>query len=200
MSLSGQLLADFSLYGLPVLFGVVLLGSAGLPVPGVVLVIAAGALVQQGDMNLWWVLGLTCSAAILGDSLGYAVGRFAGRSLVCRIVARVDGEDHWQRAEELARRWGGLGIFFSRWLLTPFGAPLNLISGMAEYPYPRFLFFDISGEILWTLSSVLLGEVLSDRLATVVQLAGQVPWVVVGLVGAVIFGRSLVRYLRKPRA
>jgi membrane-associated protein len=198
VSLSGQLLAAFALYGLPVLFGVVLLGSAGIPVPGVVLVIAAGALVQQGEMNLWWVLGLTCSAAILGDNLGYAIGLSGGRRLAHRITRRV-GESHLRDAEALARKWGGLGIFFSRWLLTPLGSSLNLASGMAAYPYLRFLLFDVSGEVLWTLEYVLLGELLSDRIGTLMDLLGQLPWVVLGLISAAIFGRSIGRHLRKSR-
>ena len=199
MSLSGQLLAAFALYGLPVLFGVVLIGSAGIPVPGVVLVIAAGALVQQGEMNLWWVLGLTCSAAILGDNLGYAVGLSGGRRLARRVSRPLGAESHLRDAEALARKWGGLGIFFSRWLLTPLGSSLNLASGMAAYPYLHFLLFDVSGEVLWTIEYVLLGELLSDRIGTLLDLLGQLPWVVLGLISAAIFGRSLVGYLCKSR-
>jgi membrane-associated protein len=199
VTLGGQLLAAFALYGLPVLFGVVLLGSAGLPIPGVVVVIAAGALVHLGEMNLWWVLGLTCSAAILGDNLGYAIGRSGGRRLAHRIARRIGAESRLRDAEALARKWGGLGIFFSRWLLTPLGAPLNLVSGMTAYPHLRFLFFDVAGQILWTIEYVLLGELLSDRIGTLLELLGQLPWIMLGLIGAAVFGRSLVGYLRKPR-
>jgi membrane-associated protein len=199
MSLSGQLLAAFALYGLPVLFGVVMLGSAGLPVPGVVLVIAAGALVQQGELGLLWAIGLACGAAVAGDNIGYAIGRFGGRRLARRISRRFGAEGQLRHAEALAGKWGGLGIFLSRWLLTPFGAPLNLASGMADYPYLRFLLFDISGEILWAVGYVLLGELLSDRIGTVMDLIGQLPWVVIGLIGAVLTGRSIVRLLCKSR-
>jgi membrane-associated protein len=199
VSLSGQLLAAFALYGLPVLFGVVLLGSAGIPLPGVVLVIAAGALVRHGELNLWWVIGLACGAAILGDSTGYAIGLFGGRRLALRVTGRFGDERQLHHAEALARKWGGLGIFFSRWLVTPFGSAINLASGMAAYPYLRFLFFDISGDVLWTIEWVLLGEMLSDRIGTLIDLVGQVPWVVVGLIGAAIFGRSIVGRLHKSR-
>ncbi len=197
MSLSGQLLAAFALYGLPVLFGVVLIGSAGVPIPGVVLVIAAGALAEQGQMNLWWVLGLVCIAAVLGDSIGYAIGLYGGRRVARRITARFGGENRLHEAEALARKWGGPGIFLSRWLLTPFGSSLNIASGMAAYPFPRFLLFDVPGEVLWTLEYVLLGELLGDHLATLTDLVGQLPWIAAGLIGAAIFGRSLIRRLRK---
>ena len=199
VSLSGQLLAAFALYGLPVLFGVVLLGSAGVPIPGVVVVIVAGALVQQGELNLWWVVGLACSAAILGDNIGYALGRFGRHHLAHRFIWRLGGESRLKDAEALAGKWSGFGIFLSRWLLTPFGALINLASGMGAYPYPRFLLFDVSGEVLWAIEYVLLGELLSNRIATVMDLLGQVSWVVVGLIGAIIFGWLIVRRLRQSR-
>jgi membrane protein DedA with SNARE-associated domain len=181
---------------MPVLFAVVLMGSAGLPLPGVILVIAAGALVQQGELNLWWVIGLTCSAAILGDSIGYAIGLTGGRRLAHRITGRFGGQSRLLAAEALARKWGGPGIFFSRWLLTPLGSSINLVSGMAAYPYHRFLFFDVTGEILWAIEYVLLGVLLGNRLGSLMDLESQIPWIVVGLIGAAIFGRGIVRYVR----
>lgn len=197
MTASGQILAAFSSYGLPVLFAVVLLGSAGLPVPGVVVVIAAGALVKLGEMNFGWVLVLTWAGAVLGDNLGYAIGRYGGQRLVDWLIRRIGGESQFRRAQSFAARWGGLGVFFSRWVLTPLGSLLNLTSGMAAYPYRRFLLFDVAGETLWAIEYVVLGELLSDRVATLVDLATEVPWVLVGLAGTVIFGRLLVKYLRR---
>jgi len=70
---------------------------------------------------------------------------------------------------------------------------------MAAYPYLHFLLFDVSGEVLWTIEYVLLGELLSDRIGTLLDLLGQLPWVVLGLISAAIFGRSLVGYLCKSR-
>jgi membrane-associated protein len=199
VTLSDQLLTALAAYGLPVLFGVVVLGSAGLPIPGVVVVIASGALVHLGQMNLWWVLGLTCAGAVLGDSIGYLIGRLGGRRLAQTVISRSGGERYLRYAEGVAQKWGGLSVFLSRWLLTPLGAALNLASGLADYPYHRFLLFDIPGEALYTLEYVLLGELLSDRIAALVDLLGQVTWVLVGLIGAAVFGWNLYRYLRKPR-
>jgi membrane protein DedA with SNARE-associated domain len=192
-------LSAFALYGLPVLFTMVMLGSAGLPIPGFILVIAAGALVEQGQMNLWAVLGLTFAAAVVGDSLGYLIGLRGGRPLAYRLAGKFGRENTLRRAEGWAMHWGGLGIFLSRWLITTLGAALNLISGMTAYPFRRFLLFDIPGQIIWTIETVLIGVLLSDRLAYVLDLQGQVPWIVIGLIGVIIFGRALFGYLRRPR-
>ncbi len=199
MSLSDQLLTAFATYGLPALFGFVLLGSIGLPIPGSVLVVAAGALVEQGEMDLRWVIALVSIAAILGDHIGYGIGRFGGRRLVEATARRLRGERHLVRAEALARKWGGFGIFLSRWLLTPLGSAFNLASGMAAYPYLRFLACDVSGEFLWAAEYALLGALLSDRVASLIALLGNLAWLLVGLTGAAIFGWLLVGLLRSRR-
>jgi membrane protein DedA with SNARE-associated domain len=199
LSLTDQLLTAFANYGLPALFGFVLLGSVGLPIPGSVLLVAAGALVQQGEMDLRWVIALVSIAAILGDQIGYGIGRFGGRRLVDGVARRLGGERHLARAEALARRWGGFGIFVSRWLLTPLGSALNLASGMAAYPYLRFLACDATGELLWAAEYVLLGALLSDRVADLIALLGNLSWLLVGLVGAAVFGWLLLGLLRSGR-
>jgi membrane protein DedA with SNARE-associated domain len=57
-----QLLSAFSLYGLPVLFGALLIGAVGIPMPATMMLLAAGSFVAQGDLNLWWVLALASVA------------------------------------------------------------------------------------------------------------------------------------------
>jgi membrane protein DedA with SNARE-associated domain len=75
------------MYGLPVLFGAILLGSVGIPLPSTFLLVAAGSFVEQGEMNLLGVISLACIGAILGDQIGYGIGRWGGR----RLVLRLDG-------------------------------------------------------------------------------------------------------------
>jgi membrane protein YqaA with SNARE-associated domain len=75
-----QLLSAFSLYGLPVLFGALLIGAVGIPMPATMMLLAAGSFVVQGDLNLWWVLALASVAAILGDNVGYCIGRCGGKA------------------------------------------------------------------------------------------------------------------------
>ena len=70
-SISGR----FFLYGLPVLFGVILIGSIGIPVSCTFLPIAAGSFVEQGEMNLLWLILLAIAGAVLGDHIGYGLER-----------------------------------------------------------------------------------------------------------------------------
>lgn len=75
-----QLLSAFALYGLPILFGALLIGAVGIPMPASMMLLAAGSFVAQGDLSLWWVLALASTAAILGDNVGYCIGRCRGRA------------------------------------------------------------------------------------------------------------------------
>ncbi len=197
MSFNDQLLTALSLYGLPVLFLTSLINSIGIPIPDAILLVAAGSYIQLGDLNQGWVIAIACAGAILGDQVGYGLGYWGGRPLVHRLGRWVGGEQRLVAAETLAQRWGGFGIFFSRWLLTTLEAWINLASGITCYPYLRFLLWDVTGEVVWVVIYVMLGRIFSDRVQDVIQLMGSLVWVEVGVVGVILFGWILIRRLRK---
>lgn len=200
MNLNDQLLAALVQYGLPALFGVILIASAGVPLPVTLLLVAAGSFVAQGDLDLWWVLGMGVGGAVLGDQLGYALGRWGGRRLVSRLSRWIGGEVRLRQAEAAARRWGGAGIFLSRWLLTPLGPTINLTSGIAGYPWPAFLLFDVAGEGVWVAIYVMVGVFFSDRVQALSDLLGNLTWALVGSGAVVALGWMLARQLRAARA
>ena len=90
MTFTDYLLSTLGLYGLPVLFGVLLIGCIGVPMPSSLLLLVSGALTEQGDMNLGLALALSVAAAIIGDNIGYAIGRWGGRHV--RLSRFVGGE------------------------------------------------------------------------------------------------------------
>ncbi len=193
MSISDQLLAAFILYGLPVLFGIILIGSVGIPLPSTFLLIAAGSFVEQGEMDLVWVILLASSGAILGDQIGYGIGRWGGRRVALRVGGWFGGENRLRDAEASTKKWGGFGIFLSRWLITPLGPWLNLTSGITTYSYPRFLFWGVTGEMVWVILYVMVGKMFSDRIEALTEMLGNLTWVVVGLIAAILFGWMLVK-------
>ena len=195
MSITDQLLAALALYGLPVLFGVLVIGCAGIPLPASLMLVAAGSFTQFGEMKLWQVITVASAGSVLGDQIGYGLGRWGGRPAE-RLSRRLGGEEKLKRAEEFTKRWGGTGIFFSRWLVTPPGPWLNLTSGMAAYSWPRFLLWDVLGEVLWVVLYVMLGKLFSDRVQAMAEILGGLAWVVAGLVLAVILGWQLAKFFR----
>jgi membrane-associated protein len=197
VSFSDYLLGALGLYGPPALFLVLLVGAIGVPTPGSLLLLVAGSFVEQGEMGLWPVLALALTGAVVGDNLGYALGRWGGRRLSLRLERR-GGRRRLEAAEGWLKRWGGGGVFLTRWLLSPLGSPVNLAAGASEYPWPRFLLYDLAGEALWVTIYVLLGEFFSGSVEELGSLLGDFTWAVVGLVMAALLGWSLVRNLRSP--
>jgi membrane protein DedA with SNARE-associated domain len=199
MSLTDQLLAAFLLYGFPVLFGAIVLASVGIPlIPISLMLVAAGSFVKQGELKLWEVTLVASTAAVIGDQIGYGLARWFGRRWVARISRRLGGEARIQKAEALAKRWGGPGIFLSRWLLTSLGPWINVTSGIAEYPWSRFIFWDVLGEVLWVVLYVMLGYVFSGSVQSIAEILGNLAWVILGLIVAAILGWKIVQYMRNP--
>ena len=196
--MSDQLLAWVSLYGVPALFGILLVTCLGVPFPGTLMLLAVGSFVAQGEMKLWQVLVVGSAGAIGGDQIGYWLGRWGGRRLVHRITDKVGGADMIKRAEAFAQHWGGAGIFFSRWLVGPLGPWINLSSGITGYPWPRFTLWDVLGEMLWVVLYVILGKTFSDRVQGLAELLGNLTWVIVGVIAAIILGWKLFQYFRDP--
>jgi membrane protein DedA with SNARE-associated domain len=196
MSFTDELLAAFLLYGMPALFGVLVISSAGVPFPVCLMLLAAGSFVAQDEMNLWQVIIVASTASVLGDQIGYAVARWGGRLLVARISRRMGWEASILKAEAHAKRWGALGIFLSRWLVTPLGPWLNVTSGIAEYSWPRFILWDALGNLFGVVLFVTLGYFFSGQVQAMADSLGDLPWVILGFVVAVILGWKIVRYLR----
>ena len=198
MSLSDYLLSTLGVYGLPVLFGTLLVSAIGIPIPSSLLLLAAGSFIEQGDMTLWPVLALSAMGAIVGDNVGYALGRWGGRRLSKPLTRFVGGERQFRRGEDWLKRWQGAGIFFSRWLLTPLGPVVNITCGMTGYSWPRFLVYDVLGEALWVILYVLLGKFFSDRVQAMSELLGDLMWLIMGLLFVVVLGWNLLQYFRSP--
>ncbi len=191
-----QLLAWLSLYGVPALFIILVVTSAGIPFPDTLLLLVVGSFVEQGEMKLWQVLVVGSAGAIIGDQIGYCLGRWGGRRLVRRITQKMGGADKIKRAEAFSKRWGGAGVFFSRWLVGPLGPWINLSSGITAYSWPRFILWDALGEVLWVVLYVMLGNIFSDRVQDLAELLGNLTWVIVGLIAATILGWKLFQYFR----
>ncbi|MCB5179485.1 DedA family protein [Streptomyces antimicrobicus] len=136
-----------------VLVGVVIgLESLGIPLPGEIILVSSALLASQhGDVDPL-VLGICASTgAIVGDSIGYAIGRRGGKPLPERLGRRFPkhfGEQNVAMAERSFEKWGMWAVFFGRFvaLLRIFAGPL---AGVLRMPYWKFLIANVFGGILW---------------------------------------------------
>ncbi|MFZ3468884.1 DedA family protein [Streptomyces sp. 4.24] len=135
------------------LVGIVIgLESLGIPLPGEIVLVSSALLAsQQGHIDPV-VLGVCATAgAIIGDSIGYAIGRRGGKPLLERLGRRFPkhfGPDQVALAERSFDKWGMWAVFFGRFvaLLRIFAGPL---AGVLHMPYWRFLVANVLGGILW---------------------------------------------------
>lgn len=194
MSFTDQLLAELLVRGVPLLFAIVAIASVGVPFPISLTLVAAGSFAKQGEMGLLPVIVAGSLAAILGDQVGYGLSRWGGRRLINRITRRFGGAEKIKKAEALSKKWGGLGIFFSRWLVTGLGPSLNVTSGIARYPWRRFTFWAVLGQVLWVVLYVMLGYIFSDRVQYIADILGNLAWAILALIVALILGWKLFRY------
>jgi membrane protein DedA with SNARE-associated domain len=197
--MSEQLLAAVSQYGAPALFGIVALAAVGLPLPVTLLLVLAGSMIAQGAMNLWWTIGAAGLGSVLGDQAGYAIGRWGGTAAVERLTALLGKGGKVKAMEAKASAWGGLGIYLTRWLLGPLGPWINLASGTAGYPWPRFLFWDVLGEFTSAVLYISLGRYFSDRVMALDGVLGDLTWAVAALLTAIVTGFQLLKFLRRPK-
>ena len=126
--------------------------SAGIPVPGETSLIAAAALAASGHLSILAVIATAAAAAIVGDNVGYMIGRRGGRWLLTRpgpLYARR--ARMLARGEELFARHGRLAVFLGRWIpILRFTAAW--LAGTHRMPWKRFLLWNSLGGIAWASS------------------------------------------------
>jgi len=194
-----QVLAALSQYGSPALFAAVMVAAIGVPLPVTLLLVVTGSLISQGVMNFWWSIGVASAGSIAGDQIGYVIGRWGGTKLVSKCIALLGGRERLAQAEAKARRWGGWGVFFSRWLVSPLGPWINFASGIAEYSWVRFAVWDVLGEVLGVVIFIMLGRIFSDRILALDAVLGDFTWAFVALVAALALGWKIWTAMRNRR-
>jgi membrane-associated protein len=192
LSLTDLFLTGMLTYGPPAFGLALLLGALGIPVPGTLFVLAAGAFGRQGILDLAAASGFGLVGAMLGDSTGYLVGRFAKGW----VERRFGQSTAWQSAQQTFERRGGLAIYLTRFLLTPVAVPTNLIAGGSGYSFWRFLSYDGAGEVTWIILYGGLGYIFGSQWEAINQFISDFSGLLVGLV---LFGAGLYLLVRRLR-
>ncbi|MGM9992051.1 MAG: VTT domain-containing protein [Candidatus Bruticola sp.] len=147
--------------GLTILF-IIIFSETGLLVgfflPGDSLLVVSGFVCATKPelLNIWHVIFWLCLAAILGDSVGYMIGKKAGQALYEREQSRWFRKDHLLKTKAFYEKYGGITIILARFM--PFirtFAPT--VAGVADMHYPRFISFNCIGGIAWVISMTCVG-------------------------------------------
>jgi len=178
--MSGRALrALIAAWGYGAIGGVVFLGNMGIPVPEESVLLIAGYLAGRGRLSLPAVIAVGVLSAILGDNLGYWLGRHSGRPLLLRY-GRVS-ETGLLRAEQLVARYGHWAVFWGRFIagLRFLAGPL---AGIARMPFRRFFLANTAGALVFVPVVTIVGSrverplrallVMVERVELVVLLGG----------------------------
>ena len=128
----------------------------GLVIPGETAMLLGGVLAANGRAELAVMMIAASTGAVLGDSLGYEIGRRFGGPLRRSRVGRRVGEQRWQRAEDYVRERGGRAVFLGRFVGV-MRALVPAIAGAARMPYRTFLPYNAAGGVLWASAFVFAG-------------------------------------------
>ncbi len=124
--------------------------------PGDSLLITAGLLAAGGHLNIWWLNGLLIAAAIVGDSVGYAIGVRLGPRVFTRQKSLLFNPKHVERTHRFYEKYGPKTIVIARFVpIVRTFAPV--LAGVGTMRYRRFLFYNVAGGIGWVASMTWVG-------------------------------------------
>jgi membrane-associated protein len=138
----------------------------GFFLPGDSLLVTAGVFAASGQLHVSELLLLVPMCAIVGDQIGYWIGRKAGQALYQRKDSLVFRKRHLQRAHEFYEKYGGKTVMLARFvpIVRTFCPP---VAGAAEMSYVRYFAYDVVGGLLWGGGMILVGYFLGRQVPNI---------------------------------
>ncbi|HEX6681046.1 MAG TPA: DedA family protein [Gaiellaceae bacterium] len=182
-------------YGLVLLFVLIAMESAGVPLPGETALITAGVLAARGDMDIVEVIVVAAAAAIIGDNIGYWLGRLGGRRLLERWEPL---ERHAGRvlpwSERFFKRHGAKTIFLGRFFAV-LRVTAAWLAGISRMHWWRFFFWNAAGGICWAILVGLVSYYLGRAAAEAINRYGLIAGV--AIVALLVVGALVYRFVRR---
>ena len=179
-----------------------LLGEdAGLPVPGeTTLMFAAFVANKNSGLQIYWVIVVGIAAAIVGDNIGFLLGRHFGKTFIrwAKKIFRVDDVDV-RTGKDLIKTHGGRTIFFSRFIfgLRTIAGPM---AGSLDMEWRQFVKFNALGAAMWVTAISLTGYAFANEFQTLLDYMEKASWAIAGglfLTGYLIWRRQKHKYRKR---
>ncbi|MHA6762800.1 DedA family protein [Streptacidiphilus sp. PAMC 29251] len=195
LALNGTLVL-LAVFLLPALESSVFLGFL---IPGETAVVIGGVTAYNGTNQLWVVILAAAAGAVIGDSIGYAVGKRWGDSLLKRIPKRLIKPAHIAQSKDMIQRLGGRAVFAGR-----FAAALRALvpglCGVSEMRYRTFATWNVLGGAFWATGFVLLGYFAGASWHRVEHYASLASWIFVGVIVVVVGGLLFLKHRAEKRS
>ncbi|MGH9083098.1 MAG: DedA family protein [Acidimicrobiales bacterium] len=186
------------LWAYPVVFVATALEASalvGLVIPGETVLLLSGFLAFQGRLSLWLLMVLAATGAVLGDSVGYEIGRRFGPRLERTWAGRKVGSARWERALAQIRQRGPQAVLVGRFVGV-LRAVVPATAGAAGMPYRSFLAWNVLGAVVWAPLMVGLGYLAGESYDAVARVIG---WGSVGIVAALVAAGVTLWLVRRRR-
>ncbi|TNC20087.1 DedA family protein [Amycolatopsis alkalitolerans] len=186
-------------YGYAAIIGLITLEDFGVPAPGETVLIVGAIYAGAGRMNLVLVALLGFAGAVLGDNIGYLVGRLGGRRLVEKFGRYVLlTPERLDKAESFFARYGG-GIIVVARFVEGLRQANGIIAGLTGMHWLRFLAYNALGAALWVGTWVTLGDLAGTHIDTIYPLAARYQTYLAIAVGVLILAVIVRAVLRRKR-
>jgi membrane-associated protein len=159
-------------------------------IPGEITLIVAGIAASTGKVNVWALVAVACVSAIVGDGIGFTIGKKWGPRLKTSRLGSKLGASSWQRSEDLIRKRKGLIVLIGRWIGF-LRAVMPASAGMSGMNYRRdFLPYDVVGACSWATLCVLGGWKLGEQAENIVKYIGWFAAAAAVVIAVVYFGKK----------
>jgi membrane protein DedA with SNARE-associated domain len=187
-------------YGAAAVMIIILLEALGAPAPGETLLVFASALAARGELHWPTLYVAAWGGAVIGDNLGFAVGRYAGRALILRYGARIGlRPERLDKVESVYATYGLITVVFARFVafLRQLNGP---VAGALNMEWRRFALFEALGAAMWVSLWMLFGYYVGEHAATLIKLAHKYWPAALIIAGVALIGVLAVRARTRRRA
>jgi membrane protein DedA with SNARE-associated domain len=187
----------FATYGYVIVFAAIMIESMGVPFPGeTMLIIASAYAANNPNLSIYVVIGSAAGGAIVGDNLGYWIGREGGRRLIMKYGKFVGlNDDRYAKAQVFLKKHGGKAVFFGRFVSVA-RTWIAVLVGAHHLNWVQFLIYNVLGGIVWATLYGSLGYFFGHNLPFLEKILKDVGF---GMTGGVIAAIVIYYFIRKRK-
>lgn len=182
------------------IFVITLVAALAFPIPPGTLLMASAAFAAEGYFSFFWVVAIGTLGNIAGDNIGYWLARAYGNQVLCKIGFRkVIESEKYKNIERRIQKRPGFLIFISRFEVFS-NLAVNIICGLGQVPYKKYIVFEVIGEFLQVLLYCTIGYLVGDNWQTISGLISRfllLILLVAALVVAIFWKRIVKHYSKK---
>lgn len=191
----------FSNWGYLIVFAGVLLESVfltGWIAPGTTVILIGSFFAAQGELNIFMLWATSVVAALLGDNVGYFIGRRMGRGAEERYERKPRLRRGMERSQRFFSRYGGITVLFGR-MVSGVDAFIPVTAGINAMPHWKYMAYDVPGAMIWSGAFCALGYFFGNNWRTIDKIISWLGWGALALVAAGVLAVWLVKKRRGER-